>query len=359
MNWQEILNSLNSNVLWHYGKYPFLALGAILLFFFSVYLLRNIIWQLRYPFLLLNWVQWVSYNPIRDQWRDPHNFRSHMGFNLLLLSGIALVWWCIMHIALTPIRLMNAIYFNIILYWTVNLCDSLDELFHPRKGEYRHAKWKHYWKLWFSGFPRRFMHVFSRNGSALLEGLLMVGVDTVFPTYTMYHGTSFKGVATNIAQKGRWLVGGGDYAGSGIYFGFYKKTAEHYAQDEDHAIIVARVTLFPCRNSATFPGRLRKKIGSDGIGITEGLGFPWKSIEHWRDHSYAQWFEYCLIQPDMAGKYVRTWRARPIAILKNNMPSRIWGGISLWTSGAGGVGAIIFSWFVLIVIATYLYSYIH
>lgn len=347
------------NIFLQGGIYILLGLGWILLILLSVYLLRHVIWHLRYPFLLLNWVQWISYNPIRYNWRDPEKITSHLSFSVLLLTGLAPLWWIIMHVALTPIRIINALYFNIILYWTVNLCDSIAELFYPKKKEYRHLRGRKYWKLWFKGFPKRFLHVFSRNGSALLEGILMTGVDTIFPTYTMYHGTRFKGVATNIAQEGRWLVGGGDYAGSGIYFGFYKKTAEHYAQDDDHAIIVARVTLFPCRNSATFPHRLRKKIGSDGVGITKGLGFPWKSIEHWRDHSYAQWFEYCLIQPGKAGQYVRTWRARPIAILKHNSPSRIWGGLSLWTSGAGGIGIIILSWIVLIVAGYYLYPFFH
>jgi hypothetical protein len=175
----------------------------------------------------------------------------------------------------------------------------------------------------------------------------MTGVDVVFPTYTMYHGTSFKGIATNIAQEGRWYVGGGDYAGSGIYFGFFRKTAEHYAQGKDSALICARVTVFPCRNSATLPRRLRKKIGNDGAGISSGLPFPFRSIEHWRDHSYAQWFEYCLVQPKMAGKYVRTWRARPICVLKDDFPKRIWGGLSLWTGGAGGFWAISFSWLII------------
>jgi hypothetical protein len=359
MNYNDIIAFAHQNIFFQGVFYFLIGIGSILLILLSVYLLRHVIWHIRYPFLLLNWVQWISYNPIRDNWRNPKKITPHIGFNLLILSGLAPAWWIIMHVALTPIRIINAIYFDIILYWTVNLCDSIAEMFHPKTSEYRHSRGMEYLRRWFTGFPKRLFHIFSRNGSALLEGLLMVGVDTVFPTYTMYHGTRFKGVATNIAQEGRWLVGGGDYAGSGIYFGFYKKTAEHYAEDGDHAIIVARVTLFPCRNSATFPHRLRKKIGNDGVGITKGLGFPWKSIEHWRDHDYAKWFEYCLIQPDMAGEYIRTWRARPIAILKHNHPSRIWGGLSLWTSGAGGIGAIIFSWILLVVAGSYLYSYFY
>ncbi|PKN79347.1 MAG: hypothetical protein CVU48_05535 [Candidatus Cloacimonetes bacterium HGW-Cloacimonetes-1] len=313
---------------------------------FSLSLLRNLVWIIRYPFFMINWFLWAMYNPIRELWHTPRGAKIHLVFSLLLYSGIIPLWWLLIHIILTPLRFINALYFDLVLYWSVVFCDSIMELIHP-KIRYHKSGASYYLRDWFVYFPRRLWNIFQRNGAALLEGILMVGVDTVFPTLTMFHGTSFKGIATNIAQKGQWYVGSGDYAGSGIYFGFYRKTAEHYAKGEDHAMIVARVNVFPCRNSATLPGRLRRLIGNDGCGISSGLGFPWKAIEHWRDHSYAQWFEYCLIQPDKAGEYVRTWRARPICVLKYSFPKRIWGGLSLWNATAGGIGAIVFAWAVI------------
>jgi hypothetical protein len=349
MDWQQILTQTGYAVLY--------TAGGILSVLLIVHVLRNVVWAVRYPFLILNWVMWVLYNPLRDYWRHPRLGTANLVFNLLFYSGIAPLWWLTMHIILTPIRIINAVYFDIILYWSVVFCDSISELLHPRLGVYKTRNTSRYLWNWILRFPVRFFHLFSRNGLALLEGILMVGLDTVFPTYTMYHGTSFKGIATNIAQAGRWYVGGGDYAGCGIYFGFYRKTAEHYAKGDDHAMIVARVTIFPCRNSATLPHRLRKKIGNDGSGISSHLPFPWKSIEHWRDHDYAQWFEYCLVQPEQTGQYVRTWRARPICILKHYFPQRIWGGLSLWTGGAGGTGAIVFAWVVIaICILSYYYG---
>jgi len=340
MDIAQLLSWGNNCLLW-------LAAGICVLLA-VVYVLRDLVWALRYPFLFLNWLQWTLYNPLRDLWTDPRNSRNSLFFSLLLYSGIAPLWWLLIHLALTPLRLINAIYFNILLFWSVVFCDGLSELIHPKLTYGKpQARVNPVW-LWFRYFPYRLYMLFKRNGGALLEGVIMTGVDVVFPVYTMYHGTSFKGIATNIAQAGRWYVGGGDYAGCGIYFGFLRHTAEHYAQGEDNALICARVILFPCRNSATLPRRLRKKIGNDGSGISSGLPFPYKSIEHWRDHSYAQWFEYCLVQPGKEGKYVRTWRARPICVLKNDLPKRIWGGLSLWTGGAGGWVAIVFSWGVLI-----------
>jgi hypothetical protein len=350
VTWQQVFTDLGLGALYLGGGIVF-ALTA-------VYILRNVVWIVRYPFFFLNWIQWMLYNPLRDYWRHPRLGTAKLGFSLLFYTGIAPLWWLMMHLALTPIRIINALYFNILLYWSVIFCDSISELLQPRL-DYKHNYRKPgYLMSWIILFPKRLANVFQRNGLALLEGILMTGVDTVFPTYTMFHGTAFKGIATNIAQAGRWYVGGGDYAGSGIYFGFYRKTAEHYAKGEDHALIVARVTLFPCRNSATLPYHLRKKIGTDGAGISAGLPFPWKSIEHWRDHSYAQWFEYCLIQPHKAGQHVRTWRARPICVLKHHFPQRIWGGLSLWTSGAGGIEAIFFSWIVIIGMIVLYYKYL-
>ena len=317
-----------------------------------VFVLRNLVWLARYPFLMLNWVQWVLYNPLRDAWIDHLSSKSAWTFTLLCITLVAPLWWLIIHLLLTPLRIITAVYFNIILYWSVVFCDSISELLHPRL-KYGNRRGIIAWLIY---LPQRLYNVFKRNGAAILEGILMTGVDAVIPTYTMYHGTSFQGIATNIAQKGRWYVGNGDYAGCGIYFGIIRKTAEHYAQGDDRALICARVTVFPCRNSATLPRRLRKKIGSDGTGISKGLPFPYKSIEHWRNHSYAQWFEYCLVQPGLAGKYVRTWRARPICVLRNGLPKRIWGGLSLWTGGAGGFWAIVLSW---LTIALVMLSYLN
>jgi len=330
------------------GNWAIYLVGGIVCALLVVYVLRNIVWAVRYPFFFLNWMQWTLYNPLRDNWRDPKHETAWLSFSLLFFSGFAPIFWMLIHLALTPIRIINAVYFNIILYWSVVFCDSISELLHPKLRYHGKSRKCGYLCRWIVYFPLRFFNVFKRNGLALLEGILMTGVDIVFPTYTMYHGTSFKGIATNIAQEGRWYVGSGDYAGCGIYFGFYRKTADHYAKGDDHALIVARVTIFPCRNSATLPYYLRKKIGNDGTGISSGLPFPWKSIEHWRDHSYTKWFEYCLIQPDKAGQYVRTWRARPIFVLKHHLPKRIWGGLSLWTGGVGSIGAILFSWLVII-----------
>ncbi len=327
------------------GTWALYLAGGLAGLVLALYLLRNVVWELRYPFLFLNWLQWDLYNPLRDTWRDPASGAAARSFALVFYSGLGPLWWLAVHLILTPVRVVNALYFNIVLYWTVIFCDSVSELLRPKLD--KSASNGSYLRRWLAGFPRRLGNVFRRNPLALLEGILMTGVDAIWPTYTMYHGTSFKGIATNIAQAGRWYVGGGDYAGCGIYFGLLRKTAAHYAQGGDNALIVARVTIFPCRNSATLPKRLRRKIGSDGSGISTGLPWPWRSIEHWRDHSYAQWFEYCLVQPGQAGKYVRSWRARPVCVLRNGVPSRIWGGLSLWTGGAGGLGSILFSWLLI------------
>ena len=48
-------------------------------------------------------------------------------------------------------------------------------------------------------------------------------------TLTMMHGTSEES-SIKISGPGRWLIGDGNFAGSGIYFTMEKRVAMHYAE---------------------------------------------------------------------------------------------------------------------------------
>jgi len=330
----------------------FLSLIIGLIFLLgTTYILRKIIWFIRAPFFILNRIQWILYNPLRFVFKD---YKSSLGYRVyvfLLFTLVVPVYWIFIHVMLTPLRIVNAVYFNVFLFWSVIMTDSITELFHPMKGSYRYEKKAKYIFHWIYAFPYRLVNVVLKNSLAIVEGLLMTGVDIMWPTLTMYHGTSFKGAATDIAHQGRWYVGQGVYAGLGIYFTLNYDVAKHYADSSDHAVILARVTLTFSRNTATLPKDLRGKVGFiDGEGLSAKLPFPWKSIEHWRTNSYARGYEYCIVQPHKSGQYVKTWRARPIAILKNNSPTRVWGGVSLWTGGASGFSVIVVSWLILLYI---------
>jgi len=322
----------------------------IVLFYITVFLLisfvlKETVYIFNPIFFLLNRIQWILYNPLRIFWKNPNSDFSHKTFNFLLYIGIIPIYWITIHVVSTPLRLINAIYFNILLSWSVNIYDSLAEVINPKLGKMRHKTGLSYMFFWIIGFPIRLIIMIVKNIFVFIEPIMMTGVDIIFPTYTMYHGTSYGDAHADIAQKGRWYVGSGNYAGTGIYFGMAEKVAKYYS--DSNTIILVRVMLSFNRNIATTPSSIRGNIGLgySGDEISRKLPKFWSSIEHWR--SDMGWFEYCIIQPPKK-KYsmVTTWRARPIAVVKDNKLARIWGGKSISPSFSS-ISIILFSWFLL------------
>ena len=338
---------------------PVVGSAAVLILLICLSLLGpRIGWGMRWPFVFLNRLQWALYNPMRWSFKGKGSRWSYSLYLLSLWSMAAPAYWLTIHTLLTPVRLINAVYFNMILFWTLTISDGLKEIFNPKLGRLRAMHGFAYFGHWVKGFPIRVGHFLRRNVLMLLEGIVMTGFDALWPTLTMWHGTSFEGTATDIAQKGRWYVGGRDHVGSGIYFGIERRVAEHYSRNApdaaNKAIVVSRVMLSFCRTTWTLPAGLRSLIGSRGEELSARLRWPWRSTEHWRGGDGLNWFEYCLIQPERTGQYVRTWRARPIAVLRGGKVSRIWGGLSLWTGGSGGRCLILTTW--SLIVLSYWYS---
>jgi len=314
-------------------------LGFLLLSF----ILKEAIYIFNPIFFLLNRIQWILYNPLRIFWKNPNSGFAHKSFNFLFYTGIIPIYWIAIHILATPLRLINAIYFNILLSWSINIYDSLAEVINPKLGKMRHKKGLNYLFSWIIGFPFRLLNMLFKNIFLFIEPIVMTGVDVVFPTYTMYHGTSHGQVSADITQKGRWLVGNGNYVGTGIYFGMSKRVAEHYA-DADNTIILVRVTLMFNRPISTTAYDVRSKIGLGWGGDEISRKFPkfWSSVEHWRVD--GGWFEYCILQPvSKKGSLVTTWRARPLALVQGNKPIRIWGVKSISPSFSA-FSIILLSW---------------
>ena len=320
-----------------------IVVGYITGFLVLSYILKEVIYIFNPIFFLLNRIQWILYNPLRLLWKNPNSEFSNKSFNLLFYTGIIPIYWIIIHIVSTPLRLINAIYFNILLGWSINIYDSLAEVINPKLGKIRHRKGINYLIFWIIGFPIRLIKMLFKNIFVFIEPIIMTGVDVVFPTYTMYHGTEHGYVSADITQNGRWLVGNGNYVGTGIYFGMSKKVADHYS-DYNNTTILVRVTLMFTRTIATAPYKIRSHIGLGygGDEISRRLSKFWSSVEHWRVD--GGWFEYCIIQPvSKKGSLVKTWRARPIALIQDNKPIRIWGGRSISPSFKGII-MIVFSW---------------
>jgi hypothetical protein len=316
---------------------------SITAFLFISYIARELIFAFRPIFFLLNRIQWLLYNPLRFFWRNPHSSFAHRSFNLLFYTGIIPIYWIMAHIVLTPLRLINAIYFNILLGWSVNIYDSLAEVINPKLGGIRHKTGLSYLLAWTFGFPVRLVKMILKNIVTFFEPIIMTGVDTIFPTYTMYHGTEHGYVSADITQNGRWLVGNGNYVGTGIYFGMSKRVADNYS-DYNNTTILVRVTLMFNRPIATTAYDVRSRIGLGYGGDEISRRFPkfWSSVEHWRVD--GEWFEYCILQPvSKKGSLLKTWRARPIALVQDNRLLRIWGGRAM-TPSLMGLFVIVFSW---------------
>ncbi len=300
----------------------FLSVLGIL---FLVYLLRGVAWLFSGLFFALNRVQWFVFNPIRILFANVDNGFGHALFRLLLVSLIAPVWWLLAYLLTYPLRLATAVYFDIILYGVVSSHDALQELFNPKMRRYRHHEGIVYGFFWLVGFPVRLVQFIGKASLNVLDAVLMFDISLAIPTLTMYHGTRFVGAGVDITQKGTWLVGSGDFVGSGIYFGISDKTAKVYARrHSDMSLVLVRFTPAFTRPAGSLPRKDRVLVGTNGEELSRRLHRPWAVIEHYRPG--RDWWEYCLVQPDKAGQFVRSWRVRPIAVEKPDGLERVWGG---------------------------------
>lgn len=296
---------------------------CLVLFLVAALISPRLTWALRKPFLVTNHLQWVLTFPFRSWFQNPKSNWPRWFY--LAAFPLVLVYSLLIYVLLIPVRLVNAVYFDLALFWSVSLRDGVADLLFP---EYRFRDAREWLYKWFSRFPSRLWRFLVRYTRVIFQGISMTIFDLVWPTLTLFHGTG-REAAEKIARTGRWHAGGGDYAGTGIYFGLIPDVAEHYARhNSDPIVIVARVNLTPCRPIATLTSELRHMIGgSRGDAISCGLGSPWAALEHWRKD--GPWYEFCLVQRSKF-KLVAPWRIRPICIAGPVFPERVPGGLVPW-----------------------------
>jgi len=197
--------------------------------------------------------------------------------------------------------------------------------------------------------PFRFIKMIFKSGLYVFDSILMFAVSVVFPTLTMFHGTSFRSAGTKVTQSGQWYVGAGNYAGTGIYFGIQTKTAHHYAPSgDDKSIILARVSLSFCKTIATLSKGKRELIGlgESGEQLSQQVAGFYSSVEHWRDMG---WWEYCILKPGKRGEFISSWRIRPVALVRNDTVVRTYGGFSHYCLGTGMIAGGV-SWFAILIV---------
>ena len=221
-------------------------------------------------------------------------------------------------------------------FWNY-LCEVIDPTGYE-EGDRNFGEWIIY-------FPLRLLKYPIYHGLlTIIECAVFTVVDTIYPAITLYHGTSAVAadaiiICPNRVDKGYnhrwtdgvWNVGGGNYAGDGIYFAPRLSTSRHYARyNYRQVIILCRVSLGRILPLSLAPWHVYSQAGHPNAhGVTKyGLNNGFTCIEWWRGDS--RWWEYCLL--DWQNKYNESWRIRPVMVLnlESHFFKRIAGGSRHW-----------------------------
>lgn len=316
------------------------------LFFFGLWLtskstafIKSLLWQLHPLFIFLDNLQWTLAEPLRILLKDytkpwpRYIYFASMPLRILYLP--------LLYLTLFPVRVLSALYFDLLLFAIHALDNEMKELLNPESPFYRkQLKQSYRWK-WIGGFPLRFIIHIYRITCLIIHTLSSTGISIVFPTVTVFHGTQKLNTAAKfypskshrpIIQSGHFYVGEGDWAGRGIYFS-NRTTAQYYA-GSGQVLIMTRLSPGLIRPIASLPQNLRH-IGTHNNGkeITEMLqNSLWKVTELWRKDR-GGWYELCLLAP--SNQFIRSWRMRPLILFKHGHMHRVWRGYyrfpnSLW-----------------------------
>lgn len=290
----------------------------------------KVYWLACLPFYFLNWLQRYASKPWR--WVYKRN-RGNDYKNRQTRERLEL-WKIPLYIVLTPLRFVNAFYYNVVVHCSFEMMNYVLEVISPsydREGADDSISWA-LWLPW-----RVIKYVLWHGTLTVVESYIWTFVDTLVPALTLFHGTSEDASASITQSRGRvgnssmltgvWSVGGGNYAGNGIYFAPERSTALHYSAG---SLIVCRVTLGRVIDLGLAPKRIYDQCGRpNALGATKwGLDNDYVTGEWWRGDE--GWWEYCMY--DWQNRYNYSWRIRPLYVLSLNdkMLQRIPGGMHHW-----------------------------
>lgn len=283
-------------------------------------------------FSILNGLQ----RHLSKPWRPIYKFHHGSdGFNKFMR-----VFWFLLkiplYIVLTPLRFVNAFFYNIVVHSSFEFFNYLSEIIDPTSSQEGSANFFK-WVIW---LPIRFVKYVWHYLLSLVESIIWTAIDTVVPALTLYHGTSQDASVSICESPGRvgskdwfsgvWNVGAGNYAGNGIYFAPIRSTAKHYSKG---SLIICRVSLGKVIDLGMAPKYVYNQCGSpNALGATEwGLNHGYTTGEWWRRLNEDEgWWEYCMY--DWQNRYNSSWRIRPVYVedLNKNHVVRIPGGMSHW-----------------------------
>ena len=301
-------------------------LGLISIFFYRLYHFIS------FPFYCLNWLQ----RRLAKPWLQNYKRNTRSDRENAKLRDELEMWKIPLWLILTPLRFVNAFYYNIVVHCSFEMFNYVVEVIAPegeREGSDNSL-------LWLILLPWRFIKYVIWHGSlTFVESCIWTAIDTLVPALTAYHGTTCAAAEGICQGPGRvesknwlsavWNVGGGNYAGNGIYFAPIRSTAYHYASG---SLIVCRVSFGQTLDLGLAPRRIYDLCGKpNALGVTDwGLRNGYVTGEWWRGDSRAGWWEYCMY--DWQNRYNDSWRIRPLYVinLEDKCIQRIPGGMYHW-----------------------------
>lgn len=295
-----------------------------------IYLLNRLQYFLVEPWRNIFKTSWISDNV--KQWLRP------------LLNGIKVL----LYIATTPLRILNAVLYNICVHVVTELYDLLFEVLMPSsKDEGGSGLWQ-----WLCYLPLRIVKYPVFHGTVLIvESLLWTVIDTFIPAITMYHGTDLtagQAIAsstnrnqylriTNTWSCGTFTASQSSWGGIGVYFASKRWVAKAYAtdsyrlDDNNPVMIACRVSMGWIINYALAPRYIYQQAGQYGKHSelnTYAERHRYTTGEWWNEH--GGYWEYCMF--DWRNRYNYPWRIRPIYLynFRTHTAQHIKGGLQHW-----------------------------
>ena len=301
-----------------------LLLGWMAVLFYKIYPLIS------FPFYVLNWLQRFLAKPWRILYKknkgsDAENAQKRKTLEMCKIP---------LYIVLTPLRFVNAVYYNLVVHCGFELFNYAVEVILPENKKEGEGNFL----MWAVLIPWRIgKYVIWHGILTVIESSIWTVIDTFIPALTLYHGTDYNASVSITQGPGRvckkgwysgvWNVGSGNFAGNGIYFAPVRSTARHYSAG---SLIVCRVSLGRTLDLGLAPKRIFDQCGyANATGATDwGLKNGYVTGEWWRED--ADWWEYCMY--DWQNRYNESWRIRPLYVLdlSDKRLQRIPGGMYHW-----------------------------
>lgn len=297
-----------------------------------------------FPFYLLNLLEHVLVSPWRYMFKT-----SWVGDGVKPVLRVVLeILTVVMYIATTPLRLVNAVVYNILIHCVTGIYDLFFEVLvpcDPKEGAGHFGRW-------LLMFPWRLLKYPVYHGLlAVVESVVWTVVDLFIPAATMYHGTDLKAgeaIASDpyrnkyLKNTSKWSYGTftastSSWGGIGVYFASLRSVARGYANDpyrldDDNPVMIAcRVSLGRTINYALAPSHIYNQAGQNGRHAElnrYGEKHGYVTGEWWNPG--GRYWEYCMF--DWQNRYNHPWRIRPIYILnfRTGRAQHIRGGMQHW-----------------------------